>query len=77
MKLIGNLELLTIALNGCLRSQCCAKLLVFEGVPDIDLFASRLTRQLPKSVSWIQDPDSCSVNAFIIDWMEFCIYAFL
>jgi len=38
------------------------------GVPDIDLFASRLNRQLQKFCSWRPDPDSAIVDAFTVSW---------
>ena len=34
------------------------------GVPDVDLFVSRLNHKLPKYVSWKPDPKSIAVNAF-------------
>ena len=34
------------------------KLVKAFGLPDIDLFATRLNHQLPTYVSWLPDPDS-------------------
>ena len=38
------------------------------GMPDIDLFASRLNHQLPKYVSWETDPGAVAVDAFSLHW---------
>ena len=44
--------------------------------PDIDLFASRLNKQLPVYVSWLPDPESTFIDAFAIKWTGRYIYAF-
>ena len=46
------------------------------GMPDIDLFASRLNHQLPTYVSWQPDPDSSYIDAFQMSWKGKFIYAF-
>ena len=46
------------------------------GVPDVDLFASRLNTQLPTYVSWMPDPGAWAVDAFSIDWGKIRFYAF-
>ena len=47
------------------------------GVPEIDLFASRLNNKVPLYASWGPDPDSLFVNAFTEDWSAFkCVYIF-
>ena len=46
------------------------------GVPEIDLFASRLNAQLDRFVSWAPDPDAESVDAFCLNWRFFAFYAF-
>lgn len=46
------------------------------GVPDIDLFASRLNHQLPKYVSWEPDPGEIAVDAFSLHWDGMCLCAF-
>ena len=46
------------------------------GVPEIDLFASRLNTQLQRYVSWKPDPGSEAVNAFTLDWSCYYFYAF-
>lgn len=38
------------------------------GAPDVDLFATRLTRQCKTFVSWLPDPESSAVDAFTIQW---------
>ena len=42
----------------------------------IDLFASRLTRQLNKYVSWRPDPGAIHVDAFTMNWTNLIVYAF-
>ena len=46
------------------------------GPLDIDLFASRLTNQLPRFVSWKPDPLSEAVDAFSLQWNKVKGYAF-
>ena len=46
------------------------------GMPDIDLFATRLNKKLPVFISWRPDPESTFVDAFSIDWGNFFSYAF-
>ena len=36
--------------------------------PEIDLFASRINKQLDKYVSWHPDPDAIAIDAFTIKW---------
>ena len=38
------------------------------GIPDIDMFASRLNHQLPTYVSWKPDPGAAFVDAFSVPW---------
>ena len=38
--------------------------------PTIDLFASRINKQLTKYVSWQPDPQALAVDAFTIDWND-------
>ena len=44
--------------------------------PEVDLFATRLSKQLPRFVSWRPDPEAESVNAWAQDWSNFRGYAF-
>ena len=43
---------------------------------EIDLFASRLNKQLDCYVSWKPDPFAWTVDAFTFDWSKFFVYAF-
>ena len=44
--------------------------------PSVDLFASRLNKQLPKFVSWHPDPQAWQVDAFTISWNNLTGYLF-
>ena len=46
------------------------------GPLEIDLFASRLTHQLPKFVSWRPDPLAVHSDAFSMNWRDIQGYAF-
>ncbi len=46
------------------------------GSPNIDLFASRLNRQVPCYVSWKPDPNATFIDAFNVDWSKYFFYAF-
>ena len=46
------------------------------GQPDIDLFASRISHQIPKYFSWKPDPDCLAVDAFRQKWGRGLPYAF-
>ena len=48
----------------------------FQFKPDIDLFASRINKQITKFVSYHPDPDAFAVDAFSIDWNGLKFYAF-
>ena len=37
---------------------------------DIDLFASRINKKIPKFVSFKTDPQSITVNTFNMDWRK-------
>lgn len=41
------------------------------GVPNIDLFASRLNKQVPRFCSWKPDPEAEHFDAFSICWSQF------
>ena len=43
---------------------------------EIDLFASRLSAQLPQYVSWRPDPEAVHADALTMDWAPFKGYAF-
>ena len=38
------------------------------GIPHIDLFTSRINRQLKRYVSWHPEPEAMAVNAFSLNW---------
>lgn len=46
------------------------------GPLEIDLFASRLTNQLPRYVSWKPDPRAEATDAFSLNWAQHRGYAF-
>lgn len=46
------------------------------GVPEIDLFASRINTKCTKFISWRKDPDAFGVDAFTIEWKKLKFYAF-
>lgn len=48
---------------------------LFE-VPIIDMFASRLNKQVDRFVSWKPDPEAEAINAFSLCWSDVLIYAF-
>ena len=45
-------------------------------VSDIDMFASRLNKQLPKYVSWMPDPESYIIDCMSTSWENTYIYVF-
>ncbi|XP_045182640.2 uncharacterized protein LOC123541290 [Mercenaria mercenaria] len=45
-------------------------------LPDVDVFASRLNKRLPKFVSWFPEPGAMAVNAFSLSWNQFVPYLF-
>lgn len=47
-----------------------------RGTPSIDLFASRLSHQVPRYMSWKMDPFGLGKDAFQIDWQFQEAYAF-
>ena len=44
--------------------------------PKIDLFASRINKQLEKYVSWYPDPHAIANNAFTIKWNKHTYFIF-
>ncbi len=49
---------------------------VVYDIPDIDLFASRLTYQVRLYVAWRPDPGVCYIDAFTISWKHQLNYMF-
>ena len=43
-------------------------------MPDIDLFASRLNKQLHIYASWMPDPDALHIDALSISWKNQFVY---
>ena len=41
---------------------------------EVDLFASRLSNQLPTVVSWRPDPKTMATDAFVLDWKNMKAY---
>ena len=46
------------------------------GKPDIDLFASRINRQLTRYLPWHPEPEAMAVNAFSLTWNDNYFYMF-
>lgn len=46
------------------------------GSPDIDMFATRLNKQIEEFVSWKPDPDAIAIDAFSVNWSNQYVYAF-
>lgn len=46
------------------------------GMPCIDLFATRLNRQIARFAAWKPDPDCDFVNAFSVCWSDIYVYVF-
>ena len=46
------------------------------GPLELDLFASRLNRQLDKYVAWRPDPEATYIDAFSLSWTDKSIYVF-
>ena len=47
-----------------------------RGIPQIDLFASRLNHQLPQYMPWHPEPGSCAVDSLQHSWRNLYKYAF-
>ena len=46
------------------------------GMPEVDMFASRLNKQIGCFVSWKTDPEAVAGDAFSVCWRGKHIYAF-
>ena len=46
------------------------------GTPEIDLFASRINKQIEKYVSWKPEPETFAVDAFSVNWRHHFMYIF-
>lgn len=59
-------------LNNIIFQRICS----LWGVPSVDMFASRLNKQLEKYVSWGPDAEAFVVDAFSFDWSKMFVYIF-
>lgn len=59
-----------------LNSKYYKKITSQFGLPDIDLFASRINSKCSLFVSWHPDPSAFAVDAFTLNWGELRFYAF-
>ena len=59
-----------------LSHQIFQKVCQIRGFPEIDLFASRLSHQIPTYVAWKPDPHSHATDAFQQNWSHKLLYAF-
>ena len=59
-----------------LNPKIFSQIVKIRGIPQIDLFASRLNHQLPKYMSWHPDPGSCAVDSLQHYWRNLYRYAF-
>ena len=46
------------------------------GRSEIDMFASRLTKQILTYASWLPDPESSLIDTFTINWNNVCLPTF-
>lgn len=46
------------------------------GKPEINLFASRANAKCSRYISWQQDPNAITIDAFTINWQTYFFYAF-
>ena len=53
-----------------------AEIVDIFGLPEIDMFASRLNKHLDRYVSWRPDPDAEAIDAFSVNWNGKYIYCF-
>ena len=72
---LGNYILMV---NGCLKNAFFFQkaLSALEFNTEIDLFASRLNKQIGKYVSFKPDPEAFEVDTFSILWTNLKFYAF-
>lgn len=59
-----------------LNNEAFKKAVESFGIPEIDLFASKINAKCKNYVSWGPDPDCRCVDAFTITWDKFFFYAF-
>ena len=59
-----------------LNPKIFSQIVKIRGIPQIDLFATRLNHPLPKYMSWHPDPSSCAVDSLQHSWKNLYGYAF-
>lgn len=59
-----------------LKKEVFSRLCKHFFLPDIDLFASRLNKQIDKFISWFPEPGCHTSDAFSVAWKEFNPYIF-
>jgi hypothetical protein len=59
-----------------LNSEVLQSIFDLWGIPEIDLFASRVNHKVPVYVSWKPDPNACHIDAFSMSWSSKYTYAF-
>ena len=59
-----------------LNNKVFHKIVGIFGLPEIDLFASRLNKKVERFVSWGPDPEAEAIDAFTMDWSNVFFYAF-
>ena len=60
----------------CLNREVFLEICNRFGEPDLDLFASRLDRQILNFVSWFPDPEALMTDTFSFSWAPFFSYGF-
>ena len=58
------------------KTSLCEAQKILKVTPVIDLFASRINKQLPRYVSYRLDPDAEAIDAFSLNWANLNFYAF-
>ena len=59
-----------------LKESIFKKICVHFFQPDIDLFASRINKQMNSYVTWFPDPEAVASDAFSISWKNYLPYIF-
>lgn len=59
-----------------LKHVVAVRIMDIWGKPDLDMFASRLNKQLDRFVSWKNDPEAENIDAFSMTWADNYFYAF-
>ncbi|KAJ8959789.1 hypothetical protein NQ317_001016 [Molorchus minor] len=59
-----------------LNQDAYEKIILVLGVPDIDLFATKINAKCINYVSWHKDPGALTTDAFTINWRGYLFYAF-